>query len=181
MAIGLALGLSVGCETVVDVKPPPFEQQLVAHGFFSSDSLWVVRVSSSVAFTSAEKPQFIEDAIVRIFEGDRLIAEPARIDTGTYAVTGVRAVEGVEYTMKVAAPGLDPVAGSDVLPARAVIVNASESVVRAPDETSRLRRTTVEITVDDEPGRENFYGILLVQARVSVDRTKGTVTPLPPS
>ncbi|MBT8399142.1 MAG: DUF4249 domain-containing protein [Rhodothermia bacterium] len=177
----MAIALWGGCETVVDVTPPRFEQQLVAHGLFSQDSVWVVRVSKSVAFTSPEKPGFVEDATVQIFRGDELIAEPARVDTGTYATTGVLPQEGVAYRMKVSAPGLGSVEGSDVLPQPPAVLDVRETVSREPDEASRLRRTTVEIVVDDPSGTDNYYGLLLVQARVSVDRMTGAVTPLPPS
>ncbi len=177
----VAIALWVGCETIVDVVPPPFEQQLVAHGFFSQDSAWVVRVSKSVAFTSPEKPGFIEDATVQIFQGDQLVVKPARVDTGTYAATGVQPQPGLAYQMRVSAPGLGSVEGTDILPPPTTVLEVSESVVREPDETSRLRRTTVEIVVDDPAETDNYYGLLLVQARVSEDRSKGTVTPLPPS
>lgn len=179
--LALAALLLTACETVVDVPPPPHTPQLVAHGFFTPDSLWVVRVSHSVPYTSAQAPGFVEDAAVEVWAGDRLVARPTRADTGTYVATGAGAVPGETYTLRVAAPGYAPVEGHDVLPPPPPMTAFAEIPIQEADSTSRRRRTRVEITLDDPPGPGQHYGILVVQARWRLDRRTGQVTPLPPS
>ncbi len=181
MTAAFSFGLLVGCETVVDVSPPPFESQLVAHSFFSAESLWVVRVTNNVPFTSPDKPAKIEDAVVRIYEDGQLVVEPARTDSGTYAIVGPKASDERLYTLRVEAPGYNPIEGSDRLPERAHVTDFRVTIVREPDEVSRLRRTLIEITVDDPADTTNFYGLLLVQARWSEDLTTGTIKPFPPT
>ena len=65
------------CETVVDVAPPPHDQQLVAQGFFTPDSLWVVRVTHTVGYTSPEAPGFVDDATVEVWQEGQLRAQLA--------------------------------------------------------------------------------------------------------
>ena len=112
----LGMALLAACETVVDVPAPPHVPQLAAQSFFAPDSLWVVRVTSTVPYASPAAPAFVDDAIVEIWDGDRLIARPAPADSGLYVGTGEGAAMGRTYTLRVAAPGYASVEGHDVLP-----------------------------------------------------------------
>lgn len=184
LLFGLALlagAALTACETVVEVDPPSHEPTLVAQGFFSPDSLWVVQVSHTVPYTSAEAPQPIENATVEIWADSQLIARPVRSDTGTYAATGVGAVQGQTYTLKASAPGYTPTEGHDILPPPPPIVSVQETQIEPTDSTSRRRLTQVDITLNDPAGEANYYGLLVVQVRWREDRQTGQVTPLPPS
>jgi len=169
------------CETVVDVPPPEHEPTLVAQGFFSADSLWVVRVSRSVRFTASGPPQLVDSATVKIMSGNQVVARPTRSDTGTYAATGRGAVEGQPYRLTVDAPGFPAIEGHDILPSPPPIASVQTTSVEPEDTTSRRQITRIDVTLDDPPGTDEFYGILVLQARVRVNRQTGQVTPLPPS
>ena len=166
---------------MVDVEPPPHTPQLVAQSFFTPDSLWAVRVTSTVPFASTDRPTFVDDATVEIWAGNRLVAQPARADSGTYVATGAGAVPGTTYTLRVTAPGFEATEGRDALPLPPPVTAFRETRVQEADSTSRRRRTQVEITLDDPPASDQFYGILVLQARWRVDRRTGRVDPLPPS
>lgn len=170
------------CETVVDVPPPPYEAQLVAQGFFTPDSLWVVRVTSTTRYASPDAPGFVNDATVEVWEEGQLRAQLARSDSGTYAVTGSGPAMGRRYSLRVAAPGYPSVEGSDLLPQAPPVTAFDETIVQGGESmASRRRVTQVAITLDDPPGENNYYGLLVVQARWSEDRRTGQLAPLPPS
>lgn len=170
------------CETVVDVAPPPHTPRLVAQGFFTPDSLWVVRVAGTVGYTAPEAPGLIDDATVEIWEGDQRRAQLARSDSGTYTITGTGPAMDRRYTLRVAAPGYPPTEGSDTLPAAPPVAAFTETVIQPGDSAdSRRRITQIAITLDDAPGVNDFYGLLVVQGRWREDKTTGKLTPLPPS
>lgn len=178
----LAAMLLGACETVVDVAPPPHDQQLVAQGFFTPDSLWIVRVTHTVGYTSPEAPGFVDDATVEVWQEGQLRAQLALADSGTYAVSGNGPTMDKRYTLRVSAPGYPSIEGSDALPLPAPVVAFNETVIGPADSTvSRRRLTQIAITLEDPPDVDNYYGLLVVQARWSEDRLTGQVNPLPPS
>lgn len=173
--------LLTACETFVEVPPPPHTPQLVAQGFFTPDSLWVVRVTSTTPFTDPAAPAFLKEAGVEVWEDGQLLARPALSDSGTYVATGKGAQPGRTYTLRVSAPGYAPAEGRDRLPAPPVVAAFYEQVVPPPDSTTRRSRTQVAVTLQDPAAEDNYYGLLVVQARWSLDRTTGQVLPLPPA
>jgi hypothetical protein len=176
--VGLAL---VACETVVDVPPPDHDPKLVAQSFFSTDSLWVVRVTHTVPFTASIPPGVVDSATVEILRGNQVIAQPALSDSGTYVATGPGAREGESYTLRVDAPGFPSLEGTDTLPLSPPVTSTNVTAVPPSDRTSLRRIRQVDITIDDPPSPGQYYGVLVVQARAKVDRRTGQVSPLPPS
>lgn len=174
-------GLLAACEAAVEVTPPAHEPRLVAQGFFTPDSLWAVRVTHTVPFASAAVPGFVDDALVEVWDGDRLLARPALSDSGTYLATGGIAETGRPYTLRVSAPGYPPTEGSDTLPGRVPVSGFQEALVPPADTTSRRRLAHVGVTLDDPPETADYYGLFVLQARLQEDRRTGQVTPLPPS
>lgn len=178
--LGLALTLAA-CETVVDVPPPEHDSRLVAQSFFSRDSLWVVRVTHTVPFTASTPPGFVDSATVEVWDGDQLVAQPARSDSGTYVATGRGAKEGGEYTLRIEAPGFPSIEGSDALPSSPQITAFQTTPVQPADPTSRRRITQIDITLDDPSDIDNYYGLLVLQARWRENRQTGRLTPMAPS
>ena len=176
LAVGCALA---GCETVVDVNVPAHERQLVAQGFFAPESLWVVRVSHTVGYTDPAAPALVEDATVEVWtEGER-VERLARRDSGTYVATGTRPEPGRTYTLRVAAPGFDPVEGRGALPTEPAVV-AFEPALAASEPDGR-RTVRLRLTLDDPAGEANYYTLALLHLRTLVDPQTQAVTPLPPA
>ncbi len=171
------------CETVVSVDTPAYEPRLVPQAFFTSDSLWVVQVNQTVAFTSIERPPPVDHATVQIWRGDELFTQLVRSDSGIYRAQNTsRPRPGERYTLHVEAPGFLPTSGGDALPGPPAITGL-EAVSIPPEtpQTRLLRRVEVALDLQDEAGIENYYGIFLVQARLFEERSTGTLTPYPPS
>ena len=169
------------CETVVDVEPPPHEPRLVAQSFFTQDSLWVVRVTRSVAYPGTERPAYVDDATVEIWQGDRLVVRPPLVRSGRYDATAPGAAADRRYTLHVAAPGLPSLEGTDALPAPPRIARFHETVEHRADSVWRFHHSRVELTIDDPPGEDNYYGLLVVEVGEVDDRTKGETEPYGPT
>lgn len=180
-AVLLLAGVLAACETVVDVAPPPHDPKLVAQSFFTPDSLWVVRVSHTVPFTDAGPPELVDDATVEIWDGERLVAQPTRSDTGTYVAIGRGARPGRTYTLRVDVPDFPSIEGRGALPGPVPVGAFQTTPVQPADTASRRRITQIDITLDDPPDVNNFYGLLVLQARWREDRQTGQLTPMMPS
>ena len=168
----------LACETVVDVEAPPHDPQLVVHGFFSSDSLWMARVTHSVAYTSRGDPNAVDDADVSVTGPDGAVQLLTRRDSGLYIGTGLRPETGAKYTLRASARGFSTTEGSAALPAR-----PSVSRFSATSTTDRGGRRVIDLafTLDDPPGTSNNYGVFIVQSRWQLDIRSGTVTPMIPT
>lgn len=171
----------MGCETVVDVPIPPHESELVVHSFFTPDSPWLVRVTDTVGFTSADSARFIEDAVVEIWQDGQRLAQLARTDSGTYTANTGLPAEGQLYTLRAMAPGYPLTEGQDHIPAPVPVTAFQETLVPNENAASRRRTINLQITLQDDPGTDNFYGLGIVQGRWQEDRQTGTLTPLPAS
>jgi hypothetical protein len=179
---GLFLALLLAaCETVVDVTPPPHTPKLVAQSFFTPDGLWIVRVSHTTPFTDAAPPGLVDSATVEIWDGEQLLAQPTRSDTGTYVAIGRGARPGRTYTLRVDAPNFPPIEGRNALPGPVPVSAFQTTLVQPTDTASRRRITQIDITLDDPPNVDNFYGLLVLQVRWREDQQTGQLTPMTPS
>lgn len=172
----VVVSVLVSCETVVDVNAPPHETRLVAQSFFMPESLWVVRVTETIGFTSAAAPAFIEDAVVELWDGENMLERLARSDTGLYTGTGTRPEVGREYTLRVTAPGHEMTEGSDALPLAAdVTAFAAEVIEPGSRDTGAPRRIRTDITIADPGDVANYYGLQVWQVRTVLDKRTGRV------
>ncbi len=167
------------CETVVDVPPPEFTPSLVAHGFFTSDSLWAVKLTKSIGFTEAGSPDDVDDASVEIWNNEVLIANPTRRDSGLYVATGKPNNPGSTFTLRASSPTAGSVVAHDELPSPVRIVRTAEIHTRQPDSLSRRNVYTVELDLIDDASTDDYYGIALLQVRWRLNRKSGAITPLP--
>jgi hypothetical protein len=169
---------AAGCETVVEVEAPPHVPQLVAHGFFTSDGLWLVRVTHSVAYTSRDDPGSVEAAIVTVLAPDGRMQTLARRDSGLFVGTDLRPMAQAAYTLRVEAPGFVTTQGSDQLPEKP---NVAGFTAASTMDRGRRRLVDLSFSIDDPPDTANYYGVFVVQGRWRLDVKKGTITPLTPT
>ena len=173
------LAALAGCETVVDVELPPHDRQLVAQGFFAPESLWAVRVSHTVGYTDPERPGWVDDAAVEVWEGGRLLERLAPRDSGLYVAAGQRPEPGRDYTLRVSAPGYEPVEGTSALPDPPAV--ATFDAALAPESTDGRSVVRLRVTLDDPPGGAGGYALAVLHLRARVDPQTRAVTPLPPA
>ena len=161
-------------------RPPPHAPQLVPVSFFSPDSVWAVRVTSTVPYTAAGAPAYVDDATVEIWEGDRLVATPTLADSGTYVARGEGRRSGPDLHPPRRRARL-PRLPKATTPCRCPCPSPPSATRRSPpfDSLSRRRLARVEITLDDPPGEANHYGLLVVQARWEGGAADGPVHAAP--
>ena len=160
----------------MEVDVPGHDPELVATAFFTSDSVWAVRVERTVGYTSEEDPTPVRDAVVEILTGGSVLETLAHSDSGLYAGAGSPPANGRQYEVRVRAPGFDAVEGSDRLPDPPVVSHFRETV-----SGQRAIDVRLDLTIDDPAGEKNFYGLFLVQVRVEYEPSSQSLRPLPPS
>ena len=179
----LAAGALSACETVVEVAVPEHTPQLVAHGFFSPDSVWVVRLNRSADITGAEDARelFITDATVSVADANGSFSETLlHAGDGIYqAVSGSRPVPGVAYTLRAEAPGLPAVQALSSIPAATasmveleylrafeavayVEVNTSGNHTEVTEEIGSYEVYQARFRITDPPA-PNYYKLELFQ------------------
>ena len=157
------------CESIIELETPHGEHKIVAHGFFTPDSVWTVDVG--ISFQTSGSP-------VTLLSGDPrqtvvvVADDTGGVDTLQYSrgegynyrsVRGMRPRPGVTYTLRVEMPGFIssetlappvPVEASAQLPERTPVQNA---VYSNDNGTSSLR-----FSIEDPPGA-NYYRLELFQ------------------
>ena len=176
----IAIATVSACETVVDVKLPPHEAQLVAQSLFVPDSLWRVNVSMTAPTTGFQEPGFVDDATVEIWDGNRRVEQLRPIGQGTYTSAANRPAPEKTYTLRVSAPGMGQSEGTGIVPP-AARVSAFEQQNIEEDTGGHFGRRImrVELTVDDPADVRNYYGLQIIQHRHVVNSATGETSSLP--
>jgi hypothetical protein len=180
---GLAL-LLAGCETVVDVDLPSRPPRLVVNGFFTPDSLWEVHVSGSVGLTRNDVAPEIEDATVEVWEGAERRTVLARTTRqfppyrplfeqyGYYQSTTLKPEAGRTYTLRVSAPGYEPVEVTNQAPPPARVSGHTfrDSVAQVQyGSFSPISVGEYRVQIEDPAGEENYYIILVSGSPFSIN------------
>ena len=179
----LAAGALSACETVVEVAVPEHTPQLVVHGFFSSDSVWTVRLNRSADITGFEDARelFVPDATVSVADANGGFSEMlVHVGDGIYqAASGSRPVPGVAYTLRAEAPGLAAVQAVSSVPAATasiveleylrafeavaeVEVNTFNNHTEVTEEIGSYEVYRARFRLTDPPG-PNYYKLKLFQ------------------
>lgn len=115
------LFIAATCERTAEINLPEIKPRLVVISNFTSNMDVQVEVTSSRGTTSAQKKEYIYDAIVEIYEANEfieqfeLVQEPVTTSP-YYTSTDFVPEVGVVYNIKVEAPGFDPVMARSSIP-----------------------------------------------------------------
>ena len=153
--------LLAGCETTVDVDLPEHEPRLVANSLFMPDSLWRVRVteSKSIRNTNA-RFEPVDDATVEILQDGRVLGtlafESDAAGPGLYASRTLCPRAGQTYTLRIAAPGFEPVEAEGRVPDSAAFTLAA----RRLDNTSHYEEPAeIDVALADPAAAKNYYAL----------------------
>lgn len=176
--LALAVGLT-GCYTDFELKVKDPVSHLVLHAFVTVDSLVVAEISQSWIAGQSPAPAALPDARVALWVNGQfkewlqweIPASPldSLLERGVYTST-VRPTAGDSVELKVEAAGFEPVRGADRIPEEGQLENIQISMA---GNTSGYQQMKMYITLQDPPGRRNYYG-LKVYRGFSYD---GTVKP----
>ena len=169
-------------ESVVDIDLPDHEPQLSVASYFNPDSTWWLRLSGSAGMEEEGPLPYVPDATVEVFQDGALLSRLTRQaaeewnlrDAGAFyrAADGSRPVPGRAYTVRVAAPGYDPVEATDRVPEPVPVLASSflDSVsVRSEGDGSQQVVGEYRITFSDPPDRRNYYHLAIYKILVDYD------------
>ena len=157
------------CESIIELETPHGEHKIVAHGFFTPDSVWTVDVDLSLQTSGSPATLLSGDTrqnvvIVKDDTGGVDTLQYYRGEGYNYrSVRGMHPRPNVTYTLRVEMPGFVssetlappvPVEASAQLPERTPVQNL---VYSNDNGTSSLR-----FSIEDPPGA-NYYRIELFQ------------------
>ena len=148
-----------GCETVIDVELPPHEPRLVANGFFTQDSTWDVRVSESISYATDGRAPSVTDATVEIWRDNNLLYTLDNIGGGRYRSAQQPEPE-TAYTIRIAAPGLDGIEGTSLIPPAGAIESVSARF--KGNQVSFESEIDFTVTIQDRPDSDDYYNIRVI-------------------
>lgn len=155
------------CERVVDLGIEEEQSRLVVLSNFEPDSLFKLSVSRSRSALSSEPLEYIDNAIVGIYEGDVLLEEMVTVfepllGRNIYTTRQLKPMEGTPYTVWVKALDLPDVSSTDVIPPAVPmtsleIVGTPRFLPITPDQQTVQVLLRLRATFQDPPGERNFY------------------------
>ena len=162
--LALVVGLT-GCYTDFELKVKDTVSHLVLHDFIPADSLVVSEISQRWIAGQFPAPAALPDARVALWLNGQfkewlqweIPASPADslLERGVYIST-VRPAAGDSIELKVEADGFEPVEGADRIPEKGQLENIRISMA---GNTSGYQQMKMYITLQDPPGRRNYYGL----------------------
>lgn len=151
-----------GCQKEVKIDLPTESPKLVVNCFFNPDSTWKVRISSTISLSGKDKPGFISNATVELYENNALISTLSHADSGYY-INSQKPLFNKQYTLKVTAPDFESVECSDKL------ISSTTAFTTKFDTTERfitikelafsenIPVSQLQINIKDDPTVRNFY------------------------
>jgi hypothetical protein len=150
--LGLLILLG-GCVKNVNIDLPYEGNKIVVNTLIQPDSVVYVRV------TRSEPTNVFDDSGYKDIPGsnvtltvDGIPVSPLQVQVIkglSYFVSEQKAVRGKQYGVKVTAPGLETVTGTDTLPAAPDVKNAA----------AQRNSSRVQFTLKDSPAARNYYRI----------------------
>ncbi len=158
------------CESIIDLETPSDEHKIVAHSFFTPDSVWAV--NTGISLHTSGLPVTLSHAdpgkTIVVVSDDQGGADTLRYNFGPLGVNyrsaqGLRPRPGVTYTLRVEMPGFissetssppAPVEATARLPEKVAVQNIAYS---NDNGTASLR-----FAIEDPPGA-NYYRFEIFQ------------------
>lgn len=169
-SLPLLLLLCLGCETIIEVEPPEYASEPVITSFFSSDSIWSVRMHRSLGSTVKRdvRLEYISDASVTIMEGAKTVDVLRYQGNGRYvSSTGKFPTNRILYTLRVDFPDRAGIQATSSAPPPGVISDYSiKPLTNTPGSSSFFSGTNYQLKIvfSDMAGR-NFYRIAVYRLR----------------
>lgn len=177
---GLLLFTASTCEQGVDLGLEEQEPYLVVESNFTVDQFVEVNVTRSQGLFDPNIINFITNAVVELFQGDTFIERLDITQTNEntppfYTTKQFKPEENIIYTIKVSAPGFEPVEAMSVIPPLTKIEAFEIDFPQVrPGETpnSTSFRFNVRLAFTDPPN-PNFYHLRFFQQIISYNRVEG--------
>jgi len=163
------------CEQPVDLNIQTPASKLVVISNFTVESDLRVRVTSSQPVITSNEASFIFDADVALYQGEvfiqdlRLINDP---EDPYFTTSEFNPTPGLEYTIRVSAPGYASVEGKSSIPEQVSISQLQISnltIQKEPKGNLHRLNYYVNLGFSDRENEKNFYHLTLFQEFLSFD------------
>lgn len=182
--VGMILIIAATCERPLDIKLEEPEARLVVISNFTNNQAIQVQVSKSRSVLNTGDIAYINDAVVEIFDEDLLLETlelvPLIGKTPPFYTTRVLVPEvDVVYTIKVEAPGFDPVMAHSKIPPKIDIhsLEITDLIVREGEmENELIYSYTVSLSFEDPEEQLNYYHLNFYQQIINYINIEGDTT-----
>lgn len=181
--------LGSSCERPIELQLPQPEPRLVVISNFTHDQKIRVEVSQTRNVLSSSIPEYVLNAKVQLFQEEQLLEELMLVhsDDGQgpyYTTTHYTAQIGVNYLIRVTAPGFPSVSAENRIPPQTAIEQLSVENFRLPGPGlagDPQLNYTISFTFNDDDGEQNYYHLVFFQEIQSfiLDRTGDTLFAAP--
>ncbi len=161
--------LALACERPIDLVIEEPAPQLVVISNFTADRNMQVRVSKTQSVLDTDPTPYILDADVRLFKEEefiqRLLLVSEKENDPFYVTQGFKPEVEVPYTIKVDAPGFDPIEAMSKIPTKIDIqsLKVSDYLIEKNPEEEAQYRFSVTIGFTDPQEENNYYHLNLYQ------------------
>ena len=162
------LFLAVGTQSCVkelELETPDHASMLVLNSVISPDSSWAANLSKSVAVFDPNRPEFVEDAEVEIYDlaTEQLVVSLTSRPLGEYDAIGPMPEIGKTYQLRASAPGFPAIEALTSIPQPAALLSVvwRDTVVWNREGNPE---GLVTFTFQDDPDAQNFYFISLFRS-----------------
>lgn len=158
-AILIVAAFVSGCENTVEIDLPDDDPALVINSFFWPESTFELCLSDARSVAEGiDAIQWVEDATVELWEGDRRLEMMPYVGSCLYRSTLSRPIPGRTYTVKARAPGYLDAEATDQVPGP-VRTEFRHEVDRAGSDG---RTIDVTIFLYDPPEVDNWYRLMVL-------------------
>lgn len=165
----MLIALAFACERPVDLVIDEPDPELVVISNFTANRNMQVRVSRTQSVLDNGPTPYILNADVRLFEGNQFIQRLELInEPGSrpyYTTRNFTPEIEVEYTIKVEAPGFEPIQAMSKVPTKIDIqsLKVSDYLIEKNPEGDALYRFSVTLGFSDPKSENNYYHLNLYQ------------------
>jgi hypothetical protein len=164
--IGLASLTLFACEKVVDIDVPFEQSKLVVNSILNPDSIFSLHISKSQYILDNTALEIIQDAKVKVFEGNELIGEPLHTQNGIYKLEGVKPEIGKTYTITAERAGMKKAQAMQKVLPKIETVNGKVDTLR---DYGYGLDVSFEINLQDPAASKNYYMIRIYSEDIWYD------------
>lgn len=160
--ITLFLLIFPGCETIIKVDLPEHDPLLVINAVIQPGSFWNVNVTRSIGILETGPPANVPDATVEIWQDNQLLVNLAYAGDGDYRSSANLPQAGIDYTLRVSAPGFDAIRADTRIP----MVTPIDSAITSGSISTGTGDIDLAIYFTDRANEDNFYSLRIIDSNL---------------
>ncbi|HBF89149.1 MAG TPA: hypothetical protein DDX39_10950 [Bacteroidales bacterium] len=152
------------CRKIIDYKIPDSGRKLVVNSFFNSEDTIKINLSKSLHILDDAEYEFINDAVVSIYEDDQFVENLTFTSNGNYTSNYFIPSQGKNYKIVAWNDDFDEVSAIDYVPNSVLINSVDTATTTFVSQNGTLNNTIEENVYEfninfDDPSGDNYYMI----------------------